>query len=154
MYRMHIGTIVVCVGSSTVPAIRSFGWQYNASNGVVFRRQIGTESCRRVGSHAYRREILSGSYAYRHETCRFVFAGVADIVTDIADIATDIADVVNIAGIADRIVVEVVAEIAAEVAAEVVAEVAAEIAAEIAAEVAAEVVGRTELEPDCGSGDP
>ena len=45
MYRMHIGTIVVCVGSSTVPAIRSFGWQYNASNGVVFRRQIGTESC-------------------------------------------------------------------------------------------------------------
>ena len=46
MYRMHIGTIIVCVGSSTVLAIRSFGWQYNASNGVVFRRQIGTESCR------------------------------------------------------------------------------------------------------------
>ena len=36
MYRMHIGTIVVYVGSSTVPAIRSFGWQYNANNGVVF----------------------------------------------------------------------------------------------------------------------
>ena len=45
---MHIGTIVVCVGSSTVLAIRSFGWQYNASNGVVFRRQIGTESCHRL----------------------------------------------------------------------------------------------------------
>ena len=45
MYRMHIGTIIVCVGSSTVPATGSFGWQYNASNGVVFRRQIGTESC-------------------------------------------------------------------------------------------------------------
>ena len=32
--------------------------------------------------------------------------------------------------------------------------VVAEVVAEIAAEVAAEVVGRTELEPDCGSGDP
>ena len=32
--------------------------------------------------------------------------------------------------------------------------VIAEVIAEIAAEVAAEVVGRTELEPDCGSGDP
>ena len=42
---MHIGTIIVCVGSSTVLATGSFGWQYNASNGVVFRRQIGTESC-------------------------------------------------------------------------------------------------------------
>jgi hypothetical protein len=34
--RRHIGAIIVCVGSSTVPAIGSFGWQYNASNGVVF----------------------------------------------------------------------------------------------------------------------
>ena len=33
-------------GGSTVPASVSFGWQYIASNGVVFRRQIGTESCR------------------------------------------------------------------------------------------------------------
>ena len=32
-----------------------------------------------------------------------MFAGVADIITDIVDIATDIADVVNIAGIPDRI---------------------------------------------------
>ena len=36
MDRMHISTIIVCVGSSTVPATGSFGWQYNASNGVVF----------------------------------------------------------------------------------------------------------------------
>ena len=36
----------------------------------------------------------------------------------------------------------------------VVAEVVAEIAAEVAAEILAEAVGRTELEPDCGSGDP
>ena len=53
MYRMHIGTIIVCVGSSTVPAIGLFGWQGNASNGVIFigilvrilvfiRRRIGT----------------------------------------------------------------------------------------------------------------
>ena len=34
--RMRIGTIIVCVGSSTVPAMGSFGWQCNASNGVVF----------------------------------------------------------------------------------------------------------------------
>ena len=34
--RMHISTIIVCVGSSTVLATGSFGWQYNASNGVVF----------------------------------------------------------------------------------------------------------------------
>ena len=60
MYRMHIGTIIVCVGSSTVPATGSFGWQYNASNGVVFRRQIGTESCHRVGSQAYQLQQLSG----------------------------------------------------------------------------------------------
>ena len=33
---MHIGTIIVCVGSSTVPATGLFGWQYNASNGVIF----------------------------------------------------------------------------------------------------------------------
>ena len=36
MYRMHISTIIVCVGSSTVPATGSFGWQCNASNGAVF----------------------------------------------------------------------------------------------------------------------
>ena len=35
MYRMYIGTIIVCVGSSTVPATGSFGWQCNASNGVI-----------------------------------------------------------------------------------------------------------------------
>ena len=35
---------------------------------------------------------------------------VADISTDIADIATDIADVVNIAGIADRIFVNIAVE--------------------------------------------
>ena len=46
MYCIHISIIIVCVGSSTVPAIGSFGWQYNASNGVIFRRQIGMESCR------------------------------------------------------------------------------------------------------------
>ena len=45
MYCMHISTIIVCVGSSTVLAIGSCGWQYNASNGVIFCRQIGTESC-------------------------------------------------------------------------------------------------------------
>jgi hypothetical protein len=33
---MHIGTIIVCIGSSMVPAAGLFGWQYNASNGVVF----------------------------------------------------------------------------------------------------------------------
>ena len=49
MYRMHIGTIIVCVGSSTVPATGSFGWQYNASNGVVFRRRIGTAVVSFVG---------------------------------------------------------------------------------------------------------
>ena len=31
-----------------------------------------------------------------------IITDIADIVTDIADIATDITDVVNIAGIADR----------------------------------------------------
>ena len=46
MYHIYINTIIVCIDSSTVLAIRSFGWQYNASNGVVFRRQISTESCR------------------------------------------------------------------------------------------------------------
>ena len=34
--RMHISTIIVCVGSSTVLATGSFGWQYNTSNGVIF----------------------------------------------------------------------------------------------------------------------
>ena len=33
---MHISTIIVCVGSSMVPALGSFGWQCNASNGVIF----------------------------------------------------------------------------------------------------------------------
>ena len=32
----HIGTIIVCIGSSTVPATGSFRWQSNASNGVIF----------------------------------------------------------------------------------------------------------------------
>ena len=36
MYYIHISTIIVCIGSSTVPAIGLFGWQYNASNRVVF----------------------------------------------------------------------------------------------------------------------
>ena len=34
------------------------------------------------------------------------------------------------------------------------AKVAAEVAVEVTADVLVEVVGRTELEPDCGSGDP
>ena len=53
MDHMHISTIIVCVGSSTVLATGSFGWQSNAGNGVVFvgvlarilvfvRRRIGT----------------------------------------------------------------------------------------------------------------
>ena len=46
MYCMYIGTIIVYTGSNMVLAIRLFGWQYNASNGVIFCRQIGTESCR------------------------------------------------------------------------------------------------------------
>ena len=36
MDRMHISMIIVYIGSSTVPAIGSFGWQYDASDGVVF----------------------------------------------------------------------------------------------------------------------
>ena len=36
MYCMHISTIIVCIGSSMVLATGSFGWQCNASNGVVF----------------------------------------------------------------------------------------------------------------------
>ena len=103
MYHMHINTIIIYIGSSTVLAIRSFGQQYNTSNGVIFRRQIGTEFCRRVNSYIYRREILSGSYAYQYKTYRFIFAGVADIITDITDIIINIADIVNIAGITDRI---------------------------------------------------
>ena len=51
----HNGIIVQSmVYGSTVPAQGRF------------RRQIGTESCHRFGS-----------YAYRHEACRFVFAGVS-----------------------------------------------------------------------------
>ena len=34
--HMRISMIIVCIGSSTVPAMGSFGWQCNASNGVVF----------------------------------------------------------------------------------------------------------------------
>jgi hypothetical protein len=36
IYCMHISTIIVCVGSSTVPVMGLFGWQCNASNGVIF----------------------------------------------------------------------------------------------------------------------
>ena len=36
IYRMYIGTIVVCVCSSTVLVTGLFGWQCNASNGVIF----------------------------------------------------------------------------------------------------------------------
>ena len=61
---MYINTIIICVGNSIVLAIRSFRWQYNASNRVIFRRQIGIKSCYRVGSHTYQYKILSGSYAY------------------------------------------------------------------------------------------
>ena len=50
--------------------------------------------------------------------------------------------------------IQVVAEAFAEVLAEALAEVIAEIAAEIAAEILTEAVGRTELEPDYGSGNP
>ena len=32
----YISTIIIYVGSSTVPAMGLFGWQYNASNGVIF----------------------------------------------------------------------------------------------------------------------
>ena len=37
---------------------------------------------------------------------------------------------------------------------EVTAEIAAEIATEIATEILVEAVGRTELKPNCSSGDP
>ena len=53
MDRMHISTIIVCVGSSTVLATGSFGWQYNASNGVVFvgvLARILVFVCRRIGT--------------------------------------------------------------------------------------------------------
>ena len=46
MYYIYIGMIVIYIGSSIVPAIRSFRWWYNASNRVIFCRQIGMESCR------------------------------------------------------------------------------------------------------------
>ena len=36
-----------------VLAIRLFRWQYNASNRVIFRRQISMEFYYRVGLHAY-----------------------------------------------------------------------------------------------------
>ena len=60
MDHMHISTIIVCVGSSTVLATGSFGWQYSVSNGVVFvgisarilvfvRRRIGTAVVSFVG---------------------------------------------------------------------------------------------------------
>ena len=53
MDRMHISTIIVCVGSNTVLATGSFGWQCNASNGVVFvgiLAQILVFVCRRIGT--------------------------------------------------------------------------------------------------------
>ena len=50
--------------------------------------------------------------------------------------------------------IQVVAGVIAEITAEITAEVVAEVTAEIAVEVAAEVIGRTELKPNCGSGDP
>ena len=57
---MHIGTIIVCIGSSTVLAAGSFGRQYNTSNGVIFvgvsaqildfiHRRIGTAVVSFVG---------------------------------------------------------------------------------------------------------
>ena len=49
---------------------------------------------------------------------------------------------------------QIFAEVVAEVVAEIAAEIAAEVAAEVVAEAAAEIVGRTELDLDCGSGDP
>ena len=55
MDHMHISTIIVCVGSSTVPATGSFGWQCNASNGVIF-----------VGILA---RILVYPQAYWHGSC-------------------------------------------------------------------------------------
>ena len=32
----HSSIVIICSGSSTVPAIGSFRWQYNASNRVIF----------------------------------------------------------------------------------------------------------------------
>ena len=60
MDRMYISTIIICVGSNMVLAMGSFGWQCNASNGVVFvgilaqilvfvRRRIGTAVVSFVG---------------------------------------------------------------------------------------------------------
>jgi hypothetical protein len=52
MYRIYINTIIVYIGSSTVPATGSFGWQCNASNGVIFigvLAQILVFVCRRIG---------------------------------------------------------------------------------------------------------
>ena len=49
----HIGTIIVCIGSSTVPATGSFRWQSNASNGVIFvgvLARILVFVCRRIGT--------------------------------------------------------------------------------------------------------
>ena len=75
---------------------------------VQFRRQIGTESCHRVDSQAYQREILSGTWLLGQQVLRAGIADISgianitditdvvDIVTDIADIAMDIADIVNI----------------------------------------------------------
>ena len=57
MYRMHISTIIVCVDSSTVPAIGLFRWQYNASNRVVF-----------VGKSA--RNLVGRLQAYRYNQYR------------------------------------------------------------------------------------
>ena len=59
MYRIHIGTIIVYIGSSTVLATGLFGWQCNASNGVIF---IGKSARNLVGrSYTYRRDPYRNS---------------------------------------------------------------------------------------------
>ena len=46
--RRYISTRACLFSSSTVPAIGSFRWQYNTSNGVIFYRQINTESYQQI----------------------------------------------------------------------------------------------------------
>ena len=49
----HISTIIVCIGSSTVPATGSFGWQGNINNRVIFigvLAQILIFICRRIST--------------------------------------------------------------------------------------------------------
>ena len=53
MYYIYIGTIIIYVGSSTVPVTGSFRWQYNASNRVVFvgvLARILVFVCRRIST--------------------------------------------------------------------------------------------------------